>query len=144
MISLHAWNLFVVALFFIYLLIKNLCPLYPFNDLQKKTSVHRKSELFYQYLPLLVIGCCLYINSPFTTKLAFIITIILFISHIFTWWFPYILGAHRVTKHEYEQLYSKTSKLLPPIRKNLVPDNQHLIVTLFLLLLLIHEFIIIF
>ncbi|TYR81579.1 hypothetical protein FZC66_06995 [Priestia megaterium] len=144
MISLYLLNILLPSLFFVYLVIINWCNLYPFNDIEMKTRTHRQSEFLYQYTPLLFIICCFSIHSHLTAQIGFIVTVILFIFHFFCWWFPYLIGAHRLTKREYEQFYRRTSKILPPISDHLIPDNQHLIMTLFLLTMMISESIYIF
>jgi hypothetical protein len=56
-----------------------------------------------------------------------IIALLCLVGHIFAWWVPYFWGHYSAfTKQEYEFSFSKTIKILPPIKDHPIPDLEHM------------------
>ncbi|MEH7333527.1 hypothetical protein V7161_12875 [Neobacillus drentensis] len=61
------------------------------------------------------------------------LTSIILIMHLFAWWLPYFFGFPLAVKADYEKYFSRTYKILPPIKDHIIPDVEHIGVGVLLL-----------
>jgi hypothetical protein len=137
--SMHSINVLLPLLFLLYQIMIDFVDLYPFNDIQSKDKRLRKYEVLGNYPPLLLIALCFYLESTISHVIGLALTAIIFIMHLFTWWFPYWFGFPVRVKDDYVRYFSKTYKFLPPIRDHIVPDAEHCGVGVLLLATLIFQ-----
>ncbi len=52
------------------------------------------------------------------------------------WWIPYVLGASPQVMHFYEHWFANTYRFLPRIADHPIPDAEHTVILLLLLLVL--------
>ena len=101
--------------------------LYPFNNVRSYTLTERLTESLINGLTMIApfIGFWLHIEWMRTT--ALIIYPALLLAEYFNWWKPYFFGASEPWQKVYDRLFRSTIIVLPPVKKNPVPNLEHLI-----------------
>jgi hypothetical protein len=109
-----------------YLLIIDFVDLYPLNDISQRKKHDRIAELFNYFIFIVGALCAMSDISPFI-YCAFGIATVGLLGHITAWWIPYFFGHYsKFTKEEYDFAFSRTIKILPPIKDHPIPDLEHL------------------
>jgi len=122
----------IPLIFVIYLLIIDFVDLYPFNDVTKHKPHDRKIELV-NYCLFSAVGVYSWLELPGYVWVSFILTCMLVVGYVFVWYVPYFRGHYsEYTRQEYEYSFSKTIKILPPIKDHPIPDLEHMFVGVFI------------
>jgi phosphatidylserine/phosphatidylglycerophosphate/cardiolipin synthase-like enzyme len=112
-------------------------PMYPLNDLSRRTVKSRNRDWTVHYVPL---GLALLLNlSPYWLAVSFGLIIALLYAAVqaVSCWLPYLQGGSDAQKSRWEQLYGRTHRFLPGIRDHAVPDTSHVITGVLTLLMLL-------
>lgn len=112
-------------------------PMYPLNDLARRTVKSRNRDWTVHYVPL---GLALLLNlSPNRLAVLFGLVIALLYTavQVVSCWLPYFQGGSEGHKNRWEQLYGRTHRILPRIRDHAVPDTSHIITGLLTLLMVV-------
>ncbi|MDR6999227.1 hypothetical protein [Neobacillus niacini] len=137
--SLHLINSVLPLLFLAYQIIIDFVNLYPFNDIQVRDKRLRKLEVFGNYPPLVIIAICFYIHHPISMWIGFVLTTIILIMHLYSWWIPYITGYPKSVEKDYDTYFKRTFKFLPKIKNHIVPDAEHVGVGILLVITFFYE-----
>jgi len=123
----------IPILFVIYLIIIDFVPLPPFNDVTRHTFNDRIME-FINYFIFSSVGLYSWFELPGYVWVSLVVTTLLIGGYVFAWWIPYFKGHYSdYTRQEYEYSFSKTLKILPPIKDHPIPDLEHMFVGLFII-----------
>jgi hypothetical protein len=68
-----------------------------------------------------------YFHVAWMMMAAIIIYPALLIAEYFNWWQPYLFGASEPWQKVYDRLFRSTIIVLPAVKKNPVPNLEHLI-----------------
>lgn len=115
------------GLLLLWRLVLDYVPMYPLNDVTRKTVKSRKRDWTVHYIPLLLALLLSLSNSRLSTVLGLIILILYAAVQIITWWAPYIKGGTESQKAKWDSMYGKTHRFLPRISNHTVPDTSHVI-----------------
>jgi len=102
-------------------------PMYPLNDLTKKTGKSRVRDLTLHYLPLTAMGTALLSESGFVRILGLLLALLYLAGYVAVWLLPYAVGTTQEVKAKRERPYLRTHRVLPPVKDHLVPDTAHVI-----------------
>jgi hypothetical protein len=139
--NLQIINTGLPLLFLAYQIMIDFVNLYPFNDIHSRDKRLRKIEVFGNYPPLLVIAICFYFHHPVSMWIGFVLTTIILIMHLYSWWLPYFTGYPKSVEKDYYAYFKRTFKFLPRIKNHIVPDAEHVGVGILLLITFIYELI---
>lgn len=120
-----------------YQLVIDWIPLFPWNDVSKKTPRERVLETAINYSPLLLIAYGFANPRGIGWTIATIGCAVYMVGHLNAWWRPYLFGATEKEHAEYSRLFANTYRILPPIRTNPVPDAEHMVIGVLTLVMLI-------
>jgi hypothetical protein len=137
--SLQVINGVLPLVFFGYQWVIDSVNLFPFNDVERKDKKTRKIEILMNYPPLFAISLCFFIHTFVSMAIGTALTLIIFVMHLSAWWIPYLFGSSSRMKHEYDRLFGRTYRFLPPIKDHIVPDAEHCGVGLFLITLTVFQ-----
>ncbi|MBS4200522.1 hypothetical protein KHA93_12865 [Bacillus sp. FJAT-49732] len=114
-------------LVFLYFEITTLVNLFPWNDLSKYTVRQKWTEAISNGVILLVCIGLFATKTSWGMGISLLFWVFFFIMQLLTWWMPYVMGQHlkQFPKTLYESHFSRTVKILPPIKNHIVPDAQH-------------------
>ncbi len=101
--------------------------LFPFNGVRFYTRKERLIECASNgiLMGLPIIGFLFNLRSLMNFGVVYYF--ILFILEIKTWWLPYWFSVSEKWKEEYAKIHAKTLIILPKIRKNPIPNLEHMI-----------------
>lgn len=116
-------------------LLADFVPMYPLNDLTKKTGKSRIRDLTLHYVPLTAIAMALLSDSGFIRPLGLLLAIGYLAGHVWVWWIPYAAGSPEALKEKRERPYLRTHRILPQVGDHLVPDTAHVIAALLAVLM---------
>jgi phosphatidylserine/phosphatidylglycerophosphate/cardiolipin synthase-like enzyme len=125
-----SWTGFAVVVtgaLLLWRLVMDYIPLFPLNDLSRKSVMSHSRDWTAHYVPL---GLAMLLNmSPFPLAIGvgLVISCLYVVLQAVTCWLPYWTGSSDNQKERYEQAYGRTHRFLPRIRDHLVPDTQHVI-----------------
>lgn len=117
----------VTGVLLLWRLVMDYIPLFPLNDLSRKSVKSRSRDWTAHYVPL---GLAMLLNmSPFPIAIGagLVIACLYATLQAVTCWLPYWTGSTDNQKERYEQAYGRTHRFLPRIRDHLVPDTQHVV-----------------
>ncbi len=134
---LHTLAVAVPFILLLYLAVTDWIDLHPWND--RETLPVRQKLLISaaNYTPLVLIGFAFTTGSLFLALVATAFAIIDFAMHIACWWVPYFFGASQQQQVEYDQLFSHTIRVLPRIGNHPVPNAEHTVVGLLMVMMVI-------
>jgi hypothetical protein len=142
--GLNTLNVIMPLIFLAYQILIDFVDMFPFNDIHSRDKRLRKYEVLGNYPPLLIISICFLIPSLVSHSVGLVLTLIIFIMHLLSWWIPYFFGFPAKVKSDYGRYFNRTYKFLPPIRDHIVPDAEHFGVGILLFILLIFQVISLF
>lgn len=111
-------------------------PMYPLNDLSRRTVNSRNRDWTVHYVPL---ALALLLNlSPnrLAVFLGLVIALLYAAVQAVSCWLPYFQGGSDAQKNRWSQMYGRTHRFLPGIRDHAVPDTSHVITGVLTLLML--------
>lgn len=127
MTLLYATTIFFQITLLVYRQLIVLVSLYPFNDLERYAIRYKVPEIIVNSLFMILppIGYIWHI------KLLMIYAILFYpldvMGAIFIWWIPYLFGPGFGHRKLFQELFSRTVRVLPPINGRPAPDLQHCI-----------------
>lgn len=126
-------------LVFLYFEITTLVNVFPWNDLDKYTNRQKWIEGISNGIILLVCIGLFATKTSWGMGISLVFWVFFFIMQLLTWWMPYLTGKHlkQFPKTLYESHFSRTVKLLPPIKNHIIPDAQHNVLQLLSLVTII-------
>lgn len=127
----------LTLLLLLWRLILDYVPLYPLNDLERKTVRTRRKDWAVHYLPLTAVLLLTFISGNISTALAIIILCLYALFQVATWWLPYLNGGTDIQKNRWDSLYERTHRFLPSIRNHTIPDTAQVITGVVTILALI-------
>ncbi|MBS4195623.1 hypothetical protein [Lederbergia citri] len=124
---------------FLYFEITTLVNLFPWNDLAKYTKRQKWIEGISNGIILLVCIGLFATKTSWGMGISLLFWVFFFIMQLLTWWMPYLTGKHlkQFPKNLYDSHFSRTVKLLPPIKNHIIPDAQHNVLQLLSLITII-------
>jgi hypothetical protein len=101
--------------------------LYPFNNVRDYTVKERLTECLINGITMIMPFIGFYFHVAWMMMAAIIIYPALLIAEYFNWWQPYLFGASEPWQKVYDRLFRSTIIVLPAVKKNPVPNLEHLI-----------------
>jgi hypothetical protein len=101
--------------------------LYPFNNVRDYTVKERLTECLINGITMIMPFIGFYFHVAWMMMAAIIIYPALLIAEYFNWWQPYLFGASKPWQKVYDRLFRSTIIVLPAVKKNPVPNLEHLI-----------------
>ena|SRR6478672_9097009 len=101
--------------------------LYPFNNVRDYTIKERLTEGLINGTTMIMPFVGFYCHVSWMMMAAIIIYPALLIAEYFNWWKPYFFGASVPWQKVYDRLFRNTIIVLPPLKKNPVPNLEHMI-----------------
>jgi hypothetical protein len=122
---------------FIYFQIVEWVNLFPWNDMSKDKP-QRPLDLVFGVIQLILIYCLFKQVWRLVGIGLMLYTIWLFLQ-IISWWTPYLWRASEKQSWSYKRYFSKTYKFkfLPPIGSHPIPDANHIVLQLLVLIVVI-------
>ncbi|WP_438446486.1 phospholipase D-like domain-containing protein [Gorillibacterium sp. sgz5001074] len=117
----------VTGLLLVWRIAIDFVPMFPLNDLSRKSVKSRTRDWAVHYIPL---GLVLLLNlSPNRLAVAagLVIALLYAVVQAVTWWIPYWQGGSESQEHRWEHQYGRTHRFLPSMRGRIVPDTSHVI-----------------
>jgi len=111
-----------------YQLVIDWVPLFPWNDIEKKTVRERILETLINYSPLLLIAFAFTQPKGFGWYVALGGCGFYLFGHFMAWWKGYFWGANEKELAEYRHRFSRTYKFLPAIADHPIPDAEHVVI----------------
>lgn len=125
----------VTGLLLVWRIAVDFIPMFPLNDLSRKSIKSRNRDWAVHYIPL---GLILLLGlSPHKLPVAagLIIALLYAAVQAVTCWIPYWQGGSEAQERRWEQMYGRTHRFLPPLRGSIVPDTVHVITGLLTVLM---------
>ena len=110
-----------------YHLATTLFDLYPFNNVRDYSVKERLTECLINGITMIMPFIGFYFHVAWMMMAAIIIYPALLIAEYFNWWQPYLFGASEPWQKVYDRLFRSTIIVLPAVKKNPVPNLEHLI-----------------
>jgi hypothetical protein len=101
--------------------------LYPFNNVRDYTVKERLTECLINGITMMAPFIGFYLHIEWMMTASLIIYPALLIAEYFNWWKPYFFGASETWQKIYDRLFRSTIIVLPPVKKNPVPNLEHLL-----------------
>ncbi|HJW18292.1 hypothetical protein [Flavisolibacter ginsengisoli] len=101
--------------------------LYPFNNVRDYSVKERLTECLINGITMIMPFIGFYFHVAWMMMAAIIIYPALLIAEYFNWWQPYLFGASEPWQKVYDRLFRSTIIVLPAVKKNPVPNLEHLI-----------------
>jgi hypothetical protein len=101
--------------------------LYPFNNVRDYSVKERLTECLINGITMIMPFIGFYLHVAWMMMAAIIIYPALLIAEYFNWWQPYLFGASEPWQKVYDRLFRSTIIVLPAVKKNPVPNLEHLI-----------------
>lgn len=102
-------------------------PMFPLNDLSRKTAKSRNRDFTIHYIPLFLALLLSLSSNRLPAALALLIITLYATVQAVSWWLPYIQGGTDSHKARWEQTYGKTHRILPQMGNHPVPDTSQVI-----------------
>lgn len=125
------------GLLLLWRLVLDYVPMYPLNDLTRKTARSRNRDWTVHYAPLFLAFLLCLSGNRLSVVLGFIIACLYATVQVVTWWLPYVKGGTQNQKARWDGMYGKTHRILPRISDHTVPDTSHVITGLLTLAVVI-------
>jgi hypothetical protein len=120
-----------------YLAVIDFADLFPWNDIAAVPRRERAREAALNYPPLLIAAIGFALDNDLMRIVALVMVCAYTIGNALAWWVPYLIGASKHQREEYETSFGRTRKSLPSIGDHLVPDNEHLVVSILIWAMLV-------
>jgi phosphatidylserine/phosphatidylglycerophosphate/cardiolipin synthase-like enzyme len=125
------------GLLLLWRLVIDYVPMYPLNDLTRKTARSRNRDWTVHYVPLILAFLLSLSSNRLPAALGLLIVLLYGAVQTVTWWLPYVKGGTDVQKTRWDSLYGKTHRILPRISDHTVPDTSHVVTGLLTVLVLV-------
>src|SRR6476619_2536133 len=124
---MNAISLVAQLLLVVYHQATTLFDFYPFNNVRDYSVKERLTECLINGITMIMPFIGFYFHVAWMMMAAIIIYPALLIAEYFNWWKPYLFGASEPWQKVYDRLFRTTIIVLPPVKKNPVPNLEHLI-----------------
>ena len=111
----------------IYFLATEWLDLFPWNDVFRASARHHLVGTAVNGLPIFVLACAFIWQAHSLMGVGVVFYALWLATQLRIWWWPYLFGASDQQREEYEKLFGRTWKFLPPIGNHPIPDAQHLV-----------------
>ncbi|WP_207492081.1 hypothetical protein [Aridibaculum aurantiacum] len=122
-------------LLFLYHQVTTLFDLFPLNNVRDYSLKERLEECLVNGLIMAIPPAGLLLNIEWMIKAALVIYPLLLLGAYLSWWRPYLFGPTPQWKEIYDRIYETTIKVLPPIRNHPIPNLEHSISHMLMLLI---------
>ncbi|AHH95446.1 hypothetical protein GCM10010174_59620 [Kutzneria viridogrisea] len=121
----------VLALLWVgWLVLTEWVPMFPLNDLAVSDVGDRVRAALMNYPVGLAIAGGMALGQTWSTVLATVLSGLTIVGNAVCWWLPYFgLIRNEPMRRAYQREYSRTLKVLPTRGRAVVPDLQHVVVT---------------
>ncbi len=134
---LHTLAIATPFILTLYLALTDWVDLRPWNDRETLPTRQKLLISAANYTPLVFIGFAFATGSLFLALVATTFAMIDFAMHIAYWWIPYFFGASEAQQAEYDQLFSQTLRVLPRIGNHPVPNAEHTVAGLLMIIMVV-------
>ncbi len=69
---------------------------------------------------------CNWYDDVYGSLLSLIIATLCLMGYLLSWWKPYLFGCSENWRRKYNEKFSRTIKIFPPIKDHPIPDAEHL------------------
>ncbi len=125
-----------LALIF-YLFIADWVNLSPWNNISAMPLPDKLVHSLANYMPLLFVSLAFLKHERGLMLTALLIVLLYVIFYITSHWIPYFFGTSEQRRREHQRLFGKTVTILPPIKNHPIPNVDHMIAGIYVLILLI-------
>ncbi|HJW16175.1 MAG TPA: hypothetical protein VJ499_03600 [Flavisolibacter sp.] len=101
--------------------------LFPFNNVREYSINERITECLINGIIMIAPLIGFYLHIEWMMAASLIIYPALLIAEYFNWWKPYFFGASDAWQKVYDRLFRTTIIVLPPVKKNPIPNLEHLV-----------------
>ncbi len=119
----------------VYLVVTDWVSLPPWNKVDDVPLRQKVLLSLTNYTPLLVIALAVVQDSRILVAVALFVGAVDLLLHIAYWWLPYLRGTSEEQKAERASLFGGTTTFLPPIGDHPIPNAQHVVVGVLMLLM---------
>ncbi|GAC1369416.1 MAG: hypothetical protein NVS2B12_27880 [Ktedonobacteraceae bacterium] len=120
-----------------YLFIVDWINLFPWNNVSALPLQEKLLNSLVNYMPLLFVSVAFLKRDHGLMLGALIIVLLYVILHVVSRWLPYFFGASEAQRREHQRLFGKTITILPPIKNNPIPNVEHMIAGIYMVILLV-------
>jgi len=124
-----------------YLALIDFANLYPWNDTASVPKRERIRDALLNYPPLVIASIAFLLDNQVLRIIGLVLVVVYTIGNAASWWIPYVVGATANQRRQYQTSFSRTSKSLPPIRDHPVPDNEHVVVSVLIWVMLVSSIV---
>jgi hypothetical protein len=107
---------------------------YPFNNIHSIPFERRMTESLVGGLLALFPVIGLRLENFISIEVALVLQAAVVSREFWIWWIPYLTRPTEEWRNRYQQVFQETVKALPPIRDNPIPNLEHCILHLLILL----------
>jgi len=126
----------VTLILLVFRIVYDFVPLYPFNDLSKKSKTRRKRDLLFHYVPIGAMVLFNALNHPVAHLAALLLAVIYTLGIVAVYWLPYFKGTTEERSDKFERLYGKTHRFLPKRGSHPIPNTAQTLASLLVILVL--------
>jgi hypothetical protein len=119
----------------VYLAVTDWVNLVPWNKVEDVPIRQKLLLSATNYTPLLVIAFAVLQESRILMAVALFVGAVDLLLHIAYWWLPYLRGTSAEQRAERASLFGGTTTFLPPIGDHPIPNAQHVVVGVLMLLM---------
>ena len=119
----------------VYLIVTDWVSLAPWNKVEDVPIRQKLLLSLTNYTPLLFIAFAVLQENRILMALALFVGAVDLLMHVVYWWLPYLRGTTDEQSAERASLFGGTTTFLPPIGDHPIPNAQHVVVGLLMLLM---------
>lgn len=109
-----------------YLIVHECVDLFPWNDVSRTTATEKLLACVFNVIPIGILAWGYAVRHQTLMNYGTGSYAVFLLLQLNQWWRPYLFGAGRRVRAEYQKRFSRTWKVLPAIQDHPVPDVQHL------------------
>jgi hypothetical protein len=121
----------------VYLIVTDWVSLAPWNKVEDVPIRQKLLLSATNYTPLVFIAFAVVQESRILLAIALFVGAVDLLLHIAYWWLPYLRGTTDDQRAEPASLFGGTTTFLPPIVDHPIPNAQHVVVGVLMLLMVV-------